>query len=95
MMGRTRPREECVGCGYCCIQKPCSFCCSMYPEIVAAGDMCPLLVWNGKRYECTLVTMPGKEGRYYRDMLWVGKGCRQYLNPWRQDVRKRHGKDDD
>jgi hypothetical protein len=23
-------------------------------------------------------------------MLWVGKGCRNYLNPWRSDVRPRH-----
>jgi hypothetical protein len=67
----------------------------MYPETVAAADICPLLEWNGERYECNLVTIQGKEGRYYRDMLWVGKGCRQYLNPWRHNVRERNGKTDD
>jgi hypothetical protein len=93
MMGKTRPREECIGCGYCCIQNPCSFCKSMYPHIVAEGEVCPLLEWNGERYICNLVTMPGKEGNYYRMMLWVGKGCRAYLNSWRRDVRRRNKND--
>lgn len=66
----------------------------MYPSAVVHGDVCPLLKWNGGRYTCRLVTMPGKQGDYYRDMLWVGKGCRNYLNPWRSDVRPRQGKDD-
>lgn len=89
MIGKTRPREKCVGCGYCCIQNPCSFCKSMYPDTVARGEICPLLEWNGERYMCKLITTPGKQGDYYRMMLLVGKGCRAYLNPWRKDVRKR------
>jgi hypothetical protein len=65
----------------------------MYPQTIAAGDFCPLLEWNGERYICNLVTMPGKEGNYYKTMLWVGKGCRTYLNPWRRNVRKRNKND--
>ncbi len=94
MMGRIRPKEECVGCGYCCIQKPCSFCKIMYPEDVAGGTICPLLEWNGEKYTCRLVMMPGYDGNFYRYALGVGRGCRNYLNPWRKDVRPRQGIDD-
>lgn len=66
----------------------------MYPEDVANGSICPLLEWNGERYVCQLVTKPGKDGNFYRYMLWVGKGCRNYLNPWRKDVRPRLGIND-
>jgi len=64
----------------------------MYPEVVARGETCPLLEWNGKRYICKLVMTAGKQGDYYRSMLLVGTGCRQYLNPWRQDVRQRNNR---
>lgn len=90
MMGAPRPHESCVGCGYCCIQKPCSFCAIKFPHDVAAGKVCPLLEWNGERYVCRLVMMEDRDGQFYRSMLWVGKGCRNYLNPWRSDVRPRH-----
>lgn len=67
----------------------------MYPEEVASGAICPLLEWNDERYICRLVTMSGKDGDFYRYMLWVGKGCRNYLNPWRKNVRLRLGISDE
>jgi len=83
----TEERWDCVGCGYCCARQTCTFGRQRHP--VAAGKLCPELAWNGSRYICTMMTLPGMMTAFYREQLQAGLGCRSYHNPWRSDVRKR------
>jgi hypothetical protein len=93
MLRENSHTHECIGCGYCCIQHPCACGTAAYPEEIARGDMCPSLRWNGERYICELMKRPGSEGDFYKWQLHAGLGCRNFLNPWRKDVRERAGKE--
>ncbi len=88
------PHKECVGCGYCCIQHPCACGRAAHPDEIERGQICPSLHWNGGRYVCSLMMRPGGEGQFYQWQMNAGLGCRNFLNPWRNDVRERNGKDD-
>jgi hypothetical protein len=76
----------CVGCGYCCFEKTCTFGKLRYPKEM--DGRCPELKWNGKRYRCGMMDLP-RTGYYYRMELRAGAGCVTSLNPWRDDVRER------
>lgn len=80
--------RQCVGCGYCCIRGMCTYGRCRHPEAAKEGRRCPELHWNGKRYVCRMMDLPGM-GSFYRTELQVGGGCASYLNPWRNDVRER------
>jgi len=93
MIRDNTPPEECVGCGYCCIQRPCACGKSAHPEAIARGEICPSLHWNGERYMCKLMMLQGDGGEFYKWQLHAGQGCLNFLNPWRKDVRERKGKE--
>ncbi|HOD35087.1 MAG TPA: hypothetical protein PLR20_05490 [Syntrophales bacterium] len=76
----------CVGCGYCCVARTCTFGVSRHPE--ALDRVCPELQWNGRRYICKLMQIEGRTGSFYRMELRCGNGCVSQ-NPWRRDVRER------
>ena len=89
-----RTSEEdwpCVGCGYCCIRQTCTFGRQRHPD--AVGEMCPELEWNGTRYLCRAMMLPGSMTAFYREQLQAGLGCRSYYNPWRKEIKKRTKED--
>lgn len=73
--------SQCVGCGFCCIKTPCDVARRIYGPI----SECPKLRWNGERYVCELVELPGQLGEDYRKELHIGAGCCAGLNSWRGD----------
>lgn len=79
--------SECVGCGYCCMQTPCSIATRLYPGV----RECPQLTWDERdqRYYCGLMLLSEPLGSYYRQELFAGAGCCSSLNSWRQDVKRR------
>ncbi|MCX5834460.1 MAG: hypothetical protein NTV99_08120 [Deltaproteobacteria bacterium] len=81
----------CVGCGYCCITRTCTFGVSRHPR--SRHQVCPELSWNGHCYICNLVQVQGRMRDFYREELRCGNGCASYLNPWRRDVRERTQED--
>lgn len=84
----------CVGCGFCCIQEPCTYGRYAHREEIEAGRICPSLIWTGSRYICGLVSRKDSSGLFYHRELKVGEGCRSYNNPWRLHVRPRKSKTD-
>jgi hypothetical protein len=82
-------KYRCVGCGYCCITAPCAASVRLYP----GATTCPQLEWDGERYICGLMRIPGLLGENYRAELYAGAGCCSNLNDWRKDVKKRHRDD--
>ncbi len=84
----TEPRipKPCVGCGYCCLKKTCTFGAARHPG--SEEGRCPELYWNGSRYLCRVMDLP-RTGDYYRMELRAGAGCVTSLNPWRVEVRER------
>ena len=85
MFVEPRMPVPCVGCGYCCLLKTCTFGKQMHPGI---EGRCPELDWNGGRYVCRIMDLP-RTGDYYRMELRAGAGCVTAWNPWRDDVRER------
>ena len=89
--GETMIRDivihPCVGCGFCCVTRTCTFGVSRHPE--ARDRVCPELHWNGHRYICRLMQIEGRMGQFYRMELRCGNGCVSSQNPWRADVRER------
>jgi hypothetical protein len=81
--------KKCVGCGYCCIKAKCAGSQRLYPD----AKICPQLHWQGDRYFCGLMFLPGIEGATYRKELAAGEGCYSGLNSWRKDVCRRDGKE--
>ena len=81
--------HACVGCGYCCIKNTCTY--GLYRHPDAQYRKCPELEWTGQRYVCRMMNLSGSMGGFYRELLQAGRGCRSYLNPWRKDIRERHG----
>jgi hypothetical protein len=79
--------RHCVGCGFCCVTRTCTFGVSRHPD--ALDWVCPELHWNGQRYICRLMQVEGRMGQFYRTELRCGNGCVSTLNPWRTDVRER------
>lgn len=84
----------CVGCGFCCIQEPCTYGRHAHRDELWKGGICPSLHWTGSRYVCLLVSRNDSSGTFFKGELKVGEGCRSNANPWRADVRPRRGKDD-
>jgi hypothetical protein len=79
--------RSCVGCGYCCMQTPCSVAKRLYPGVVE----CPQLIWDvlDSRYYCGLMKLPEPLGSEYRQSLYAGAGCCSTLNSWRKDIKRR------
>ena len=79
--------KECVGCGFCCIEAPCTAAVRIYGPV----RKCPSLSWDSKsnRYFCQLMLCPGSIGERYRKELYAGAGCSSGLNSWRLDVKER------
>jgi hypothetical protein len=77
--------KECVGCGHCCITARCVASYRVWPN----GKDCPGLEWKDDRYNCKLASLPGELGIRYRAELYIGDGCCQGLNSWRQNVKPR------
>ena len=88
MLDDIRKPRECIGCGYCCIRGMCTFGRYRHPQAAQNGKRCPELIWNGRRYLCRMMDLPGM-GDFYRGQLQVGDGCASYMNPWREDIRER------
>jgi len=86
MLAEPRMPVKCVGCGYCCLKKTCTFGVQRHPG--SKGGRCPELRWNGRRYLCAIMDA-SRDGSYYRMELRAGAGCLTTLNPWRQVVRER------
>lgn len=86
-MIREEKNWPCIGCGYCCIRHTCTYGIQRHPH--AGEEICPELEWNGKRYVCRVMTLPGGMNDFYREQLQAGLGCRSYNNPWRKDMRPR------
>jgi len=79
--------DQCVGCGYCCIESRCIASLRLY----RVADICPALTWDEIlcRYNCDLMQLPGNLGMEYRKVLYAGAGCCSNLNSWRKDVKRR------
>ena len=77
----------CVGCGYCCIEAPCTAAVRIYGPV----RKCPSLSWDSEsnRYFCHLMLCPGAIGERYRKELYAGVGCCSGLNSWRLEVKER------
>lgn len=86
MFVEPRMPAPCLGCGYCCLKKTCTFGRLNHPE--AESGRCPELQWNGKRYVCGIMSDP-RSGDYFRMELRAGQGCVTASNPWRQEIRER------
>ncbi|MGW8177947.1 MAG: hypothetical protein ACWGQW_04020 [bacterium] len=73
--------SPCVGCGYCCTKRVCTF------GIPDGRGICKFLYWNEDKqmYRCRLA----ESKRTIANALYVGAGCPSSLNTWRRDVRKR------
>lgn len=82
-------REECVGCGFCCIKSPCMTSKRIYGNGIRE---CPELEWDGKRYICKLC-FEDILGEIYREELFIGTGCSSNLNSWRKEIIPRREKD--
>ncbi|MDD2671952.1 MAG: hypothetical protein PHG91_13715 [Syntrophales bacterium] len=87
MLREVQEILPCVGCGYCCFERICTFGAVRHPEF--KGVVCPELEWNGVRYVCKIMSPQEKLSDFYRTELQTGQGCRFYLNPWRNNVRIR------
>jgi hypothetical protein len=72
---------SCVGCGYCCTKRVCTF------GKTDGRGICTSLYWNEvkRMYRCRLV----ESHRTMAKVLYVGSGCPSNLNTWRRDVRER------
>lgn len=77
--------KACVGCGHCCLTAQCVASVTIHGRM----ERCPSLEWNGTRYVCALMRLPGDEGAKWRKELYAGAGCCSPLNTWRRDVRQR------
>jgi hypothetical protein len=88
----------CVGCGFCCKESIClvgiRYFISLDKEIKLADlkDGCPALTWNGQRYVCELVSIPGQEGEDLREDLNIGTKCCSPETNWRNDIKERKNK---
>jgi hypothetical protein len=75
--------KTCIGCGFCCMQAPCSGSVRLY------GDSypCPALTWSelDQRHYCKLCQIPGPLGECYRKEFYIGAGCCSGLNSWREE----------
>ena len=82
----TEESEPCLGCGWCCLQDPCSESHQRYGYV----KRCPDLKWDdeAKRYVCGLMLDP-EEGEAVKRSQHAGQGCYAPLNSWRGDVRDR------
>jgi len=94
MIRENYENVPCVGCGFCCVQEPCTYGRYAHREEIEAGLICPALHWAGNRYICRLVSRNDSSGMFYRRELKVGEGCRSNANPWRLQVRPRKSRDD-
>ena len=76
--------KKCVGCGMCCRKAPCSGAVRIYGNVTD----CPALEYDGKekRYFCSLMRLPGKLGKAYREELGAGTGCCSSLNTDRANI---------
>jgi len=72
--------EDCIGCGFCCWKSMCQAGHRLYP----GAELCPALIWNGKRHVCDLMQLPGNLGELYRKELYAREGCCSNLNSWRR-----------
>lgn len=61
----------CIGCGYCCRKGPCAL--STWTSGSWRG--CPDLRWDGKKWRCAHMLVPGKAGEEARNTLAAGEGC--------------------
>jgi hypothetical protein len=77
---------ECIGCGFCCYKAKCV----AGQRLYSSATICPLLLWNGQRYVCDLMSIPGNVGFAYRKELYAGEGCCMNLNTWRQNIKERN-----
>ena len=70
---RTEPKNQCVGCGFCCLRAPCVHSSLKFGR----QDRCPALKWDDEksRYFCT----------EYQELDWLmNTGCSSPLfNDWR------------
>ena len=75
--------KECLGCGFCCLQAPCS----ASQRLWKGASVCPGLRWDeeSSTHRCSLMEIPGKVGDNYRKELYAGEGCCSSLNTWRLD----------
>ena len=49
---------KCIGCGYCCLETPCSTAMELHGPV----KTCPELVWNGRRYRCKIIDLRREKG---------------------------------
>ena len=74
--------KDCIGCGFCCRKAPCSGAVRIYGNVTK----CPALRYDGARYFCSLMELPGKLGTAYRKELGAYTGCCCGLNSDRQNI---------
>ena len=67
--------SECVGCGYCCREAPCSL--AQAEGITEAP--CPLLEWDGTKWRCSRM-LRGPDAEDWKEYLYTGEGCCSSLN---------------
>ena len=70
--------KECIRCGYCCRKHPCYF------GQIGGEFGCEYLGWNGKRWECRLLTHEElvEQREALKRLLYIGGGCSSGLNDW-------------
>lgn len=75
--------QKCIGCGYCCMEAPCSAAVRLYGN----SYPCPALTWSEleQRHYCNLCQLPRAVGEAFREELCINAGCCSNLNSWRRE----------
>ena len=87
-------KHACIRCGACCREELCDLALTMLEQV--QGPPCPALEFDGRQHSCGLVLHPQRYinlgpirewkdehfGRYFEQLLGMGKGCDRKMANW-------------